>query len=48
MTKDDKRGDVFYVTSLRRLEHISKRCLFREVSETSQKHLKRDDRDDKR
>ena len=39
MTQADKKGDVFYVTSLRRLEHISKRCLFREVSETSQKYI---------
>ena len=39
MTQADKRGDVFYVTSLRRLEHISKRCLFRDVSETSQKYI---------
>ena len=28
----------FCVTYLRRLEQISKRCIFRDVSETSQKH----------
>ena len=33
------KKDVICVTSLRRLEDISKRCLLREVSETSQKHL---------
>ena len=27
------------MTSLRRFEHISKKCLLRDVSETSQKHL---------
>ena len=31
--------NVFCVMSLRRLEYISKRCLFRDVSETPQKHL---------
>ena len=29
----------FFVTSLRRLKDISKKCLFRDVSEMSQKHL---------
>ena len=33
------KKDVFCVTPLRRHRHISKRCLFRDVSEKSQKHL---------
>ena len=33
------KRDDFFVTSLRRLEHISKKCLFRDVYETSQKCL---------
>ena len=33
------KKNVLFVTSLRRLKHISKRCLFWDVSETSQKYL---------
>ena len=33
------KKDGFRVTSLRRFEHISERCLFRDISQTSQKYL---------
>ena len=34
------KKDAFYVTSLRRLEHVSKICLFCDVSETSLKYIR--------
>ena len=36
------KSDAFFVTSLRRLKNISKRCLLRNVFKTSQAYLKKD------